>query len=120
VEAISGTRKKHTTIAQSGVSQAVQFRLCAQVAQVTYQNTMEKQNSLRYAANSINRSLPEDTQGVIDIDDNRARIVLPNGMPISILTMMEIAQTCLLYGCTSYIHNMIARDTLAIVLYYKD
>jgi hypothetical protein len=82
---------------------------------------MEKQNSLRYAANSINRSLPDYIQAAteIDIDDNRARIVLPNGMPIGILTMMEIAQTCLLYGCTSYIQNMITRDTMAIVLYYE-
>jgi hypothetical protein len=81
---------------------------------------MTKQNNLRYAANSINRGLPEYTQGVIDVDDNRVRIVLPNGMPISVLTMMDIAQACMLYGCTSYIQNMITRDTMAIVLYHKD
>jgi hypothetical protein len=81
---------------------------------------MTKQSSLSLAANSINRKQPKGAQGVIDIDDNRARIVLPNGMPIGVWTMMEIAQACLLYGCTAYVHNMITRDTLAIVLYYSE
>jgi hypothetical protein len=80
---------------------------------------MNKQISLRLIANSINNKQPKGAQGVIDVDDNRARIVLPNGMPISVLTMMDIAQACMLYGCTSYIQNMITRDTMAIVLYYE-
>lgn len=84
--------------------------------------TMKKKSNLDLdlAAQRINRNLPESARGVIDIDDTRARIVLPNGMPIGVLTMMDIAQTCLLYGCTSYVHNMITRDTLAIVLYYEN
>lgn len=79
--------------------------------------TMNKQDKLLLAAaNSICRALPD--QGEVDIDENRARIVLPAGMPIGVVAMMAIAQACLLYGCTAYVTNLITRDALAIVLYY--
>ncbi len=80
---------------------------------------MKKQSNLLLAANSINNKQPKGAQGEVDIADNRARIVLPAGMPVSVYTMMEIAQACLLYGCTSYVQSMITRDALAIVLYYE-
>ena len=80
---------------------------------------MNKQDSLRLAANSINRKQPDGAQGEIDINENRARIVLPVGMPVSVLTMMEVAQACLLYGCVAYVQSLITRDALAIVLYYE-
>ena len=80
---------------------------------------MNKQDSLRLAAININSKQPKGAQGEIDIDENRARIVLPVGMPVSVLTMMEVAQACLLYGCVAYVQNLITRDALAIVLYYE-
>lgn len=81
---------------------------------------MKKQTSLQLAANSINRKLPKGAQGEIDISENRARIVMPPAMPVSVLTMMEVAQACLLYGCTAYVQNLITRDALAIVLYFEE
>lgn len=80
---------------------------------------MNKQDSLRLAAININSKQPKGAQGEIDIADNRARIVLPTGTPVSVHTMMDVAQACLLYGCTSYVQNMITRDALAIVLYFE-
>jgi hypothetical protein len=79
-----------------------------------------KQNSLSTAAFAVNSKMPKSVQGEIDMADNRARIVLPSGAPVSIHTMMDIASTCLTWGCTSYVQNMVTRDCLAIVFYYDN
>jgi hypothetical protein len=80
---------------------------------------MSKEIELSTAAYSLNSKQPTPYQGMIDITENQARIVLPVGVPVCVHTMMEIAQTCLLYGCTSYVQQLGTQDCLSIVFYYE-
>jgi hypothetical protein len=81
---------------------------------------MDKQANLGTAAFSVNSKLPKFLQGEIQLDENRARIDLPAGIPIDIHMMMKIASTCLMWGCTAYVQRMTTRDVLSIVLHYAD
>jgi hypothetical protein len=81
---------------------------------------MNKQANLETAAHAVNRKLPKGSQGEIQLNENRARIDLPAGMPVGIHTMMDIAATCLVWGCTAYVQRMTTRDVLSIVFYYED
>jgi hypothetical protein len=87
----------------------------------TSKKALRQQSNLSTAAHSINSKAPKHAKGEIEIIDNSARIILPSGVPVCVLTMMEIAQACLLYGCDSYVSSQMGTpDRLAITLYYSE